>query len=579
MTRPMTLPPAAAPDASLRLVSCSRRRVSRIACAGGSPPARSCRPAAIRQGRCKARIAASRRRTVSDPRHRHLALAGRDRLGGSSRPPAPIRLHQGHRGRRPRRHRFIENWDGAKRAGVPRGAYHFVYWCRPAHEQADWFSSNVPQDPDALPPVLDLEWNGHSRTCPKKVPREQALEMTADDAERDGSTYRQAADHLYRHHLPRGRAGRRVRRLPLLDPQHRGGAPRALQQPPLDLLAVHHHRPGARHQRAMSTAMPSTAPRTSGAPSSPPIATRATTSRFRAPQRLCEIAGRRALAAPRIVDAEARLVPRAPAIIAGRCPSVPPCYNAPHPAEEPPMIPNAVREPSTSISARPPMHPRDRARLRRRTRSRRAPPRSTARTSSRATSGRSWASSACSASPSRRNTAAPAWAISRTGRDGGDLPRLGLGRPLLRRAFQPLRQPDPPQRQRGAEAPLPAEADLRRACRRARHERAGRGLRRRLDAHAGREEGRPLRAQRHQDVDHQRARCRHAGGLRQDRSGGRRARHHRLPHREGHARASRPRRSSTSSACAAPTPASWCSRIARCRRRTCSARSAAASTC
>ena len=42
--------------------------------------------------------------------------------------------------------------------------------------------------------------------------------------------------------------------------------------------------------------------------------------------------------------------------------------------------------------------------------------------------------------------------------------------------------------------------------------------------------------------------------------------------REGHARASRPRRSSTSSACAARTPASSCSRTARCRPRTCSAR-------
>ena len=47
-------------------------------------------------------------------------------------------------------------------------------------------------------------------------------------------------------------------------------------------------------------------------------------------------------------------------------------------------------------------------------------------------------------------------------------------------------------------------------------------------------EGRPLRPQRHQDVDHQRPACRHAGGLRQDRSGRRRARHHRVPDREGH---------------------------------------------
>jgi lysozyme len=72
--------------------------------------------------------------------------------------------------------RFLHNWYGAKQAGVPRGAYHFVYWCRPAHEQAEWFKRNIPNDPDALPPVLDVEWNGHSKTCPRKVPREVAQE-------------------------------------------------------------------------------------------------------------------------------------------------------------------------------------------------------------------------------------------------------------------------------------------------------------------------------------------------------------------------------------------------------------------
>jgi lysozyme len=64
---------------------------------------------------------------------------------------------------------FWENWQGAKRAGVLRGAYHFVFWCRPAREQALWFLMNVPPDPDALPPVLDLEWNGESDTCPRKI--------------------------------------------------------------------------------------------------------------------------------------------------------------------------------------------------------------------------------------------------------------------------------------------------------------------------------------------------------------------------------------------------------------------------
>ena len=37
--------------------------------------------------------------------------------------------------------RFTENWYGAAQAGVPRGAYHFMYWCRPAHEQAAWFAA------------------------------------------------------------------------------------------------------------------------------------------------------------------------------------------------------------------------------------------------------------------------------------------------------------------------------------------------------------------------------------------------------------------------------------------------------
>jgi lysozyme len=74
--------------------------------------------------------------------------------------------------------RFVQNWNGARAAGIPTGAYHFVYWCRPAHEQAHWFVQHIPQANDnlALPPILDVEWNGHSRTCPKKVSREVAIE-------------------------------------------------------------------------------------------------------------------------------------------------------------------------------------------------------------------------------------------------------------------------------------------------------------------------------------------------------------------------------------------------------------------
>jgi len=70
---------------------------------------------------------------------------------------------------------FRSNWVKARDAGMPRGAYHFMTWCSLASEQAAWFVANVPADPDALPPVLDLEWNNHS-SCTKKPSRADALE-------------------------------------------------------------------------------------------------------------------------------------------------------------------------------------------------------------------------------------------------------------------------------------------------------------------------------------------------------------------------------------------------------------------
>ena len=124
-------------------------------------------------------------------------------------------------------------------------------------------------------------------------------------------------------------------------------------------------------------------------------------------------------------------------------------------------------------------------------------------------------------------------------RHGGDFARLGLGRPFLRGAFQSLRQPDPPQRHGGAEAALSAEARLRRACRRARDVGAGFRLRRGFDAHPRRQEGRPLRPQRLEDVDHQRSGGANLRGLRQDRSGRGRARHDGLHRREEASRVSR----------------------------------------
>jgi len=71
--------------------------------------------------------------------------------------------------------KFLDNWQAAKKAGIARGAYHFMYWCRVASQQASWFKRHVPEDGDALPPVLDVEWNFHSKTCPKRIKRDAAI--------------------------------------------------------------------------------------------------------------------------------------------------------------------------------------------------------------------------------------------------------------------------------------------------------------------------------------------------------------------------------------------------------------------
>lgn len=62
--------------------------------------------------------------------------------------------------------RFQQNWDGAKAADIPRGAYHFFTQCRPGREQAQNFIAVVPRDSSALPPVVDAEHMGPCRQGP-----------------------------------------------------------------------------------------------------------------------------------------------------------------------------------------------------------------------------------------------------------------------------------------------------------------------------------------------------------------------------------------------------------------------------
>ena len=57
--------------------------------------------------------------------------------------------------------RFAANWAGARDAGIARGAYHFFTLCRPGRDQAANFIATVPNDPDALPPAVDLEYLGN----------------------------------------------------------------------------------------------------------------------------------------------------------------------------------------------------------------------------------------------------------------------------------------------------------------------------------------------------------------------------------------------------------------------------------
>jgi lysozyme len=71
--------------------------------------------------------------------------------------------------------RFQANWTGAKAAGVPHGAYHFVYWCRPPMEEMANFEQNAPVEGDALPPVLDVEATPTSKTCHRHLTQEDAI--------------------------------------------------------------------------------------------------------------------------------------------------------------------------------------------------------------------------------------------------------------------------------------------------------------------------------------------------------------------------------------------------------------------
>lgn len=68
--------------------------------------------------------------------------------------------------------KFQENWLQAREQGLRVGAYHFYRLCRGGEIQAQNFIDSVPNRADALPPVIDLEYESN---CINEFTKEQLL--------------------------------------------------------------------------------------------------------------------------------------------------------------------------------------------------------------------------------------------------------------------------------------------------------------------------------------------------------------------------------------------------------------------
>lgn len=64
--------------------------------------------------------------------------------------------------------RFKTNWKKSKEEGYRTGAYHFYRFCKSGKEQALNFIETVPNQPDNLPPAIDLEFGGNCKTDKSK---------------------------------------------------------------------------------------------------------------------------------------------------------------------------------------------------------------------------------------------------------------------------------------------------------------------------------------------------------------------------------------------------------------------------
>ena len=77
---------------------------------------------------------------------------------------------------------ILLNWQNAKNAGLPRGAYHYMDWTRKATEQAAFFAGLLAQDPGELPPVIDFECRANNPGKAKATEELYAFMNTVEQA-------------------------------------------------------------------------------------------------------------------------------------------------------------------------------------------------------------------------------------------------------------------------------------------------------------------------------------------------------------------------------------------------------------
>ena len=71
--------------------------------------------------------------------------------------------------------KFQQNWNGAKAEAQTRLPSHDYNRSRPCREEMRNFVQTVPNDPDALPPVLDVEATPESKSCKRRLERGSAV--------------------------------------------------------------------------------------------------------------------------------------------------------------------------------------------------------------------------------------------------------------------------------------------------------------------------------------------------------------------------------------------------------------------